>query len=502
MVDIISQNSSDLAQQAGRLLEWLTRFLLTAIPPSPEEAILDISGDVNALLWHRSELENILQKTPTALTPDQKQHLADLDKQIRRSALLIVGAEKGELRRFREGHYDRSHWWWFLDDMLQEELIGQNQVGAKREHRFGETSGNLLKNAESGVGSNHENTTINLDDKQFSLEHLSASEFEQFCFELLVDLGFKNLNWRKGTGFTTSPSDQGRDIECEYPAEDPDGNPYIERWFVECKHHKHGVSPEKLQSILSWASAERPDKILIIISNFLSNPAKSYLKNYQKENKPAFKIRVWERPDIERITAGRSRLLIKYKIIGDYPHSSLMHPAHIQYIKSIRPNSLNYFLKLLDSLRPQKRESMLQFAFLGVIDCEIGEPVTGLETFNELLINKVDYYTFRKKCLNLTQVVAESFIVSSIVNCTLQYLLKFGDKTQIDKIMANYDSTIEHAQKLIEENKGDLEQNKRIVKTMVELKKNCPDQINKNYELYLEFCECIVKELFLEDIRY
>jgi hypothetical protein len=47
-------------QRATRLLDWLTQFLPTAIPPSSEQAILDDSGDVNALLWHRSELENIL----------------------------------------------------------------------------------------------------------------------------------------------------------------------------------------------------------------------------------------------------------------------------------------------------------------------------------------------------------------------------------------------------------------------------------------------------------
>ena len=108
-------------QKAMRLLDWLVAFLPTAIPPSPEDASLDTSGDVNALLWHRSELERLLQKTPSILTEVQKQHLTTLDKQMRRSALLIVGAEKGELRRFCEGHYDRSHWWWYLDDILLEE---------------------------------------------------------------------------------------------------------------------------------------------------------------------------------------------------------------------------------------------------------------------------------------------------------------------------------------------------------------------------------------------
>jgi hypothetical protein len=54
--EIITQKSAK--QKATRLLDWLVAFLPTAIPPSPEEAILDDSGDVNALLWHRSELEN------------------------------------------------------------------------------------------------------------------------------------------------------------------------------------------------------------------------------------------------------------------------------------------------------------------------------------------------------------------------------------------------------------------------------------------------------------
>jgi hypothetical protein len=136
-------------QRANELLDWVASFLPTAIPLSPEQAILDDSGDVNALLWHRSELENILQKTPAVLTTSQKQRLEMLDKQIRQAALLIVGAEKGELRRFRQGHYDRSHWWWYLDDHLHEETLAGTQAGSGKEYRFAETAGALLKVAES-----------------------------------------------------------------------------------------------------------------------------------------------------------------------------------------------------------------------------------------------------------------------------------------------------------------------------------------------------------------
>ena len=67
---------------------------------------------------------------------------------------------------------------------------------------------------------------------QYSLDHLNETEFEQFCYDLLVELSFSNINWRKGTGLTSSPSDRGRDIECERVVEDIDGEIYLETWFV------------------------------------------------------------------------------------------------------------------------------------------------------------------------------------------------------------------------------------------------------------------------------
>lgn len=129
MSQTISRKSSksNTRQHAVELLDWLVSFLPTAIPTSAEEAILDTSGDVNALLWHRSELEAILQKQPSALSVNQRLCLADLDRKMRESALSIVGAEKGYLRHFREGYYDRSHWWWYLDEILREEVISKQR---------------------------------------------------------------------------------------------------------------------------------------------------------------------------------------------------------------------------------------------------------------------------------------------------------------------------------------------------------------------------------------
>jgi hypothetical protein len=118
-------------KRATELLSWLVDFLPGTIPSSPKDAILDVSDDVHALFWHRSELQKILEEDSEALNDAQKKKLAKLDGDIRATSLLLVGSAKGMLRRYREGRYDRSHWWWYLDDTLQEEAIAKSQKTIK-----------------------------------------------------------------------------------------------------------------------------------------------------------------------------------------------------------------------------------------------------------------------------------------------------------------------------------------------------------------------------------
>lgn len=154
--------------------------------------------------------------------------------------------------------------------------------------------------------------------KVFSFDHLTEVEFENFCYDLLWEMGFINIDWRKGTGLASSPSDRGRDIECQLRVTDIDGEVYIENWFVECKHYKQGVPIEKLQNALAWATSERPNKLLIIASNFLSNPTKDALKSYIDKQKPSFLIKIWEKPLLEKLCIKKVELLGKYRIIDTY----------------------------------------------------------------------------------------------------------------------------------------------------------------------------------------
>jgi tetratricopeptide (TPR) repeat protein len=141
---------------------------------------------------------------------------------------------------------------------------------------------------------------------------LSPTEFEAFTVDLLRTLGFSNLDWRKGAGGPSSPADGGRDIVADLRRMDIDGAEVTEHWFVECKHSQRAVPAQELQPLLAAASAHRPDVALFIVSGFLSNPAKDFLASYVSENKPAFRIKYLESPDLVEFCRDHPKLIARH----------------------------------------------------------------------------------------------------------------------------------------------------------------------------------------------
>lgn len=334
----------------------------------------------------------------------------------------------------------------------------------------------------------------------FSLDHLNETEFEQFCYDLLAELGFVNINWRKGTGLSSSPSDRGRDIECQLLHKGVDGKQYFETWFVECKHYKQGVPPDKIQGAISWAGSERPDKLLIIASNFLSNPTKDYLTDYQRNNNPRFKIHYWERPDIERITSGKSALLRKYRISGDFPFLSIIHPVHLTYLHSIPMNTLNYLFDCLDGLDAQHREEFIGFVNLPIVQPRYRKPITGNESMASLLIDDIGYDTFRKKCYEIvsTGIIDQMVLTYFIVSFELQSFFVIGDITSTDKVIANLKSFIAFLSREIEEKPEEKERLIEMIENCQQDIKIAPDRTKNNYERYIYFCEHVLSKLLTE----
>lgn len=152
-----------------------------------------------------------------------------------------------------------------------------------------------------------------------------ATDFEEFCFQLLDGLdGFANVDWRKGTPKQASPADRGRDIVAEVERVDVDGAKHAETWFIDCKHYEKGVPPEAIQGLLAWAHAERPHVALVIASGYLSNACKDYLRDYDQNNRPPFRIKHWERPVLEKLTRGNRELLERFLLGGVRTESEII----------------------------------------------------------------------------------------------------------------------------------------------------------------------------------
>jgi Restriction endonuclease len=153
--------------------------------------------------------------------------------------------------------------------------------------------------------------------QQLDFTDFDETEFEEFCFQLLKGLpGFHNVDWRKGTPKSTSPADRGRDIAAEVDHVEVDGARHVETWFVDCKHYERGIPPEALQGLLAWAQAERPNVALIIASGFLSNAAKDYLRDFEQNNRPPFRIKYWERPTLVDLALNDKELLERFFTSG------------------------------------------------------------------------------------------------------------------------------------------------------------------------------------------
>jgi hypothetical protein len=336
--------------------------------------------------------------------------------------------------------------------------------------------------------------------KKFSFEHLSDTEFEEYCFELIKELDFINVDWRKGTGKSTSPSDSGRDIEAEKIIVDFDGETRTEKWFFECKHHTAGVSPDKIQGALSWATAERPEKLAILCSNFLSNPCKDYLKRYVGENKPNFKIKKWELKELEELSIGKINLLNKYKLSDGLDFLNLMHPLHIKYSSKPHANTLEYFFSILDTYDDKKREEIIQWTYPFFIDPRYREPLTGKETMVELQIDETNYDVLKEKCYKLSEIVPSLFIVKSLVNLMLEWTFDFGDKTRLDTLLKNHQSFLEFIKEELDKKEVEEKTLKKLIKITEDKIIELPNQIEHYYSLYVDFCENVLAKLMEEDI--
>jgi len=93
----------------------------------------------------------------------------------------------------------------------------------------------------------------------------------------------------------------------------------IVKWRVSKESENRAREGEpRPQSVFGVALARLSLAALHFIgSGFFSNPAKDYLEKYRENNRPPFKIKHWELPQLEQLTVGMRKLLNEYGLMPE-----------------------------------------------------------------------------------------------------------------------------------------------------------------------------------------
>jgi hypothetical protein len=235
--------------------------------------------------------------------------------------------------------------------------------------------------------------------------HLSKVDFEELCYDLIACKGWTNLNWRKGSGKLSSPSDNSRDIEADKVVTDVDSSSYLLKYFFECKHFEKGVPPTEIQGALTWAEAERPYCLVIIASNFLSNPCKNYIELYKNNNKPNFQIRVWENKLLEELLSEEKNICLKWRLNVQDISLKYINKYHLAYISKPCLNTFPYLFSVLDNYSTEIRNTILEWIYIDLsINLEL-DKITKYEIFKRHILNNRAIY---KDTIHVHQMISET----------------------------------------------------------------------------------------------
>ncbi len=327
-------------------------------------------------------------------------------------------------------------------------------------------------------------------------DRLGPTDFEALCYDLLRELGAKRLQWRRGTSLDASPADQGRDIECEFSYATPSGQDLVEHCFVECKHYLKGVPAKALSGALAWAEAERPDALYFLISGFLSNAAKQHLDAYRANNRPRFRIVVWERPDIEARLEGRANLITKYKLSDHLLEMDLLHSAHVEFMtRGPLLVSLDTFFGIVDRLTPEERRDFLVDAFELVLQPRYRKPDSPDETIAELRLDPVTYSGFKTRCHEVR--LPGFFLVHAIVSFALHMQFNSGNYTRAEEVR----DTLRRFLAFIEaedggaKDKADKERQRQMIEKIRSDIIGVESRLRQSHRRYLVFCDRILRPL-------
>ncbi|WP_297119477.1 restriction endonuclease [Enterobacter sp. ECC-175] len=324
---------------------------------------------------------------------------------------------------------------------------------------------------------------------EFNFDALDPTKFEEFCYDLLSSLSPAQLDWRKGTPLGSSPSDRGRDLEATFLKTEIDGSQIFEKWHIECKHYEKGVPPDKLHGVLSWAMAVRPDVLLIIASGYLSNACKEHLELFKANNKPPFRLLVWERKKLESLTSGNFELRAKYGLTKELSFMRLINNYHAEYTLNAHFNTIPFFLSAMDELEDDLRREVFGLVFMELIKPRFRLPNHPDEKIANLMLDKVDYSSYKNKLLSYREGELPTMYVFNAVSYALGYYFSLSNIDSITPKVERLDAAIKYMKE---------KEPSRSFDFIIEHRNSLADKTKLRYVQYHQICNSFVKKLLSE----
>ena len=169
---------------------------------------------------------------------------------------------------------------------------------------------------------------------------LDDRRFEELCFALVLESGFKNVLYREGS------ADDGRDVEATLYREHPIVDTFSELWYFECKRYTGAVASADLLSKIAWAEARNPDHLVLITSSHLSNSCLNWLEQYKRNNSKPYRIHVINGRALRRLVCDQPKVYEQF--FGDLYYQVLTE-AKANWLLHDSPPSADLMFKLANN---------------------------------------------------------------------------------------------------------------------------------------------------------
>jgi hypothetical protein len=272
---------------------------------------------------------------------------------------------------------------------------------------------------------------------------ISPVEFENLVFHLIDEMGFSNLQWRKG-GEGNSANDGGRDLEATYWNVQPAGATEDKYWF-EVKCRKNTLEKQQVQSTVLNATSGNTKNLVIVTNSNVSNPTLDWVREHQIKH-PLPKVTVWQGHDLEILLRKNPRTLSRFL------PSSLSFSGRCKVIESKFTNLL--ILPSGDELAElwERRGLFSENSFLLLAACisevvygDISERPWGMDLEANAILAvaataAINIYPFVFKCSSLNREQAP--LIEGMAYIFQCMLLRYGAQTTA-RVLANPEALFE-----------------------------------------------------------